>query len=228
MAKITPNFAGPCEEALRHHGRAERTINHCLGDAMTHIYFIRHAEPNYANHDDRSRELTQKGLRDREKVSEYLMARQIDAVLSSPYRRAYDTVKHFADAQSLPVEVVDAFRERRVDSVWIEDFNAFARKQWADFGYRLSDGECLREVQERNISALFDVLRRYEGKSVAIGSHGTALGTIINYFDPTFGYESFRIIQPIMPLIAHFTCDGEKIHSIEWIDPMHPEEVVRA
>ncbi len=30
---------------------------------MTHIYFIRHAEPNYKNHDDLNRELTEKGLR---------------------------------------------------------------------------------------------------------------------------------------------------------------------
>ena len=29
---------------------------------MTTVYFVRHAEPNYDNHDDMSRELSKKGL----------------------------------------------------------------------------------------------------------------------------------------------------------------------
>ena len=188
---------------------------------MTHVYFIRHAQPDYSNHDDRTRELTEQGLRDREKVLKFLKDVRIDAALSSPYRRAYDTVKPLADERGLAIEAIEDFRERRVDSVWIEDFNAFARAQWADFDYRLTDGECLREVQARNIAALNDVLSRYEGKSVAIGSHGTALGTIIHYFDPSFGYEDFRRIQPLMPLIVHFAFDGLNCLSIEIIDPLN-------
>ena len=30
---------------------------------MTNIYFVRHAQPNYENHDDLTRELTEKGMR---------------------------------------------------------------------------------------------------------------------------------------------------------------------
>lgn len=47
------------------------------------------------------------------------------------------------------IDIIEDFRERRVDSEWIEDFNAFCRKQWEDFSYKLSDGETLSEVQER-------------------------------------------------------------------------------
>lgn len=38
-----------------------------------------------------------KGLRDRTLVTEFLMDKQIDAVLSSPYKRAMDTVRDFAE-----------------------------------------------------------------------------------------------------------------------------------
>lgn len=187
---------------------------------MTNVYFVRHAEPNYENHDDRSRELTEKGLRDREAVTEYLMERDIHAVLSSPYKRAVDTVKHFADSRGMEIGLIEEFRERRVDSVWIEDFNAFAIRQWEDFEYRLTDGECLKEVQERNLSALHEVLRKYVGKNVAIGSHGTAISTIIHFFDPSFGYEGFRRIQKVMPLIVRFGFEGERCVSIERYDPL--------
>ncbi len=35
---------------------------------MTILYFIRHAEPNYENHDDFTRELTHKGLQSSKEI----------------------------------------------------------------------------------------------------------------------------------------------------------------
>lgn len=185
---------------------------------MTHIYFVRHAEPNYNNHDDITRELTEKGLRDRELVTAFLKDKCIDAVLSSPYKRAVDTVKHFADTYGLPVKTVADFRERKVDSVWIEDFDSFSRRQWADFSYKHYDGETLAEAQDRNIKALQSVLSEYEGASVAIGSHGTALCTILNYYLPQFGYEEFVRIKALMPWVVHFGFSGSECKLIEEYD----------
>lgn len=185
---------------------------------MTNVYFVRHAQPNYENHDDLTRELTEKGLRDRKLVTGFLRDKEIHAVLSSPFKRSVDTVKEFADEMGLPIVLVEDFRERRVDSGWIEDFTAFAKRQWADFSYKLSDGECLQEVQARNIAALNRVLKEYEGKNVAVGSHGTALGTIVNYFDPSFGYEDFDAIRGLMPWIVKFSFKGTECMEIEKID----------
>ena len=172
---------------------------------MTHIYFVRHAEPNYNNHDDLTRELSPKGMADRELVSEFLADKQVDIVLSSPYKRAVDTVAHFASLRDLPITTIRDFRERKVDSVWIDDFDTFTRNQWADFNYKLIDGETLAEVQKRNISALQEVIKQHKGKTVVIGSHGTALSTIINHFVPQFGIEEFSRIKSIMPWIVHFS-----------------------
>lgn len=189
------------------------------GEGMTKVYFVRHAQPNYENHDDRERELTEKGLRDREGVTAFLADKDIDVVISSPYRRAVDTVRDFADRYGFEIEMVEDFRERRIDSVWIEDFNAFARRQWADFDYRFSDGESLREVQERNIKALQDVLIRYAGKNIVVGSHGTALSTIIHYYDYSFGYDDFEKIKGKMPWIVQFTFDENgECRGIEYFD----------
>ena len=96
---------------------------------MTKVFFVRHAEPNYNNHDDLTRELTEKGLRDRELVTEFLADKEIDVVMSSPFKRAYDTVKHFADSRGENILVVDDFRERKIDNVWIPDFNFFCERQ---------------------------------------------------------------------------------------------------
>ena len=89
---------------------------------MTKVYFVRHAEPNYNNHNDFLRELTSKGMEDRKLVTKFLEDKHIDIVLSSPYKRAVDTVKDFADGYGIKIDIVNDFRERKVDSGWIEDF----------------------------------------------------------------------------------------------------------
>lgn len=177
---------------------------------MTHVFFVRHAKPNYDNHDDFSRELSPQGLADRALVTRFLADKQINAVLSSPYKRAVDTAKAFADAYGIPVQIIDAFRERKVSDVWVEDFTPFAKRQWADFSYRLPGGECLQEVQDRNIAALNAVLKQYAGKNIVIGSHGTALCTILHFYDPSFGYAEFDKIRHLMPWIVEFTFDADQ------------------
>ena len=185
---------------------------------MTTVYFVRHAEPNYNNHDDATRELSAKGLEDRKLVTEFLKDKEIDVVLSSPFKRAYDTVAPFAEGKGLEIQVVDDFRERRIDSCWIEDFKSFSKAQWADFTYKLSDGECLGEVQERNIFALNKVLDEFPNKSIVVGSHGTALSTIINYYDNTFGYDDFDRIRGLMPWIVKFSFEGKNCVEMEKIN----------
>ncbi len=180
---------------------------------MTTVYFIRHAQPNTGNHDDRSRELTSKGLKDREQITNYLQNTPVDAILSSPYKRAVDTVRHLADSRNLPVELVDAFRERKVADTWIEDFQSYARRQWEDFDYALPGGESLREVQARNIAALQNILATRQGQTLVIGGHGTAISTVIHHYHPSFGFSDFEAIQPLMPLIVKFTFDG--VHCVD-------------
>ena len=115
---------------------------------MTIVYFVRHAEPDYTNHNDMERPLTKKGKEDSKLVTKYLCDKNIDIVLSSPFVRAIETVKDFTDSFGLSIQIVEDFRERKVDNVWIEDFDKFSEMQWNDFDYKFSDGECLREVQK--------------------------------------------------------------------------------
>lgn len=185
---------------------------------MTSIYFVRHAEPNYSNHNDLTRELTEKGLRDRELVTAFLADKKVDVVLSSPYKRAVDTVGHFASTYGFSMTTIHDFRERKVDSGWIGDFEAFTCRQWEDFDYKLNGGESLSEAQKRNVSALREVITLHAGKTVVIGSHGTALSTIVHYYQPQFGLREFMRIKSLMPWVVHFAFSGDDCELIEEFD----------
>jgi 2,3-bisphosphoglycerate-dependent phosphoglycerate mutase len=168
--------------------------------------------------DDFSRPLTEKGRADCALVAEFLRHKNIDAVLSSPFLQARDTVAPFAAAAGLEIRTIDDFRERKVADEWILPFPEFTQKQWADFSYKMENGESLSEVQARNIAALEGVLREYAGKNIAVGTHGTALSTIIHYYDGTYGHEGFDAMKRIFPWVVKMEFNEDGCMGMEKID----------
>lgn len=69
-------------------------------------------------------------------------------------------------------------------------------------------------VRSRNIAALREILaandRTDRDVNIIIGTHATALSSILNHFDPNFGHDSFLRILNWMPYILEVVFDGEK------------------
>lgn len=181
---------------------------------MTTVFFVRHAEPNYNNHDDMSRELTEKGWSDRKRVTAFLQDKGVTRAFSSPFKRSVDTISDFTESAGLSIATDYDFRERKVGDSWLDDFASFAERQWSDFDYKLENGESLAEVQERNLRALYKILNSSNGETVVVGTHGTALSTLVNYFDQSFGHKDFLRIQEVMPWIVEMTFNGSEF--IQW------------
>lgn len=178
---------------------------------MTRLYFVRHAETDYSDRSDGFRQLSTEGAAACPAVTEFLSDKAIDAVVSSPYVRAVDTLRDFAESHNFRIRIIPELRERRVGKEWLEDFEEFCRRQWEDFDYSLEGGESLAQVQRRNISALKKILAEYRGKSVAIGTHGTSLCTVLSYYIPGFGYDDFARIRPLMPHIVRLDFEGQQL-----------------
>ena len=58
------------------------------------------------------------------------------------------------------------------------------------------------------MEALNDILNRHPDKNIVIGTHGTALSTILNFYDPSFGYDGFKRIHFSMPYIIRLDFNG--------------------
>lgn len=188
---------------------------------MTTVYFIRHAQSDSSVYDPMTRPLTPKGLNDRLLVTNFLRDKQIDAVLSSPFKRSVDTVADFAEKNGLSIETIDDFKEHEtvIDHYADERYFLFIQRYWSDMGYKIgNDDESLSEVQDRNISALNLILVRYRNQNIVIGTHGIALSTIINYYDRTFGYKDFYSIAKIKPWGVKMVFDNYDCICIEKID----------
>ena len=185
---------------------------------MTHVYFVRHAEPDFSVHDDATRPLTEKGEASSVKLVDHFVGVDIDVFVSSPYKRAVDTIKPLADDRNAQIQTMDDLRERKITDGWIEDFSAFTKKQWDDFDYKLEGGESLREVQSRNTKALSELLETYSEKTIVVGTHGTSLSTILHNYDGTFDLSAFEKIKNKMPWIVKMTFEKAKLARIDYIE----------
>ncbi|MBQ2799541.1 MAG: histidine phosphatase family protein [Ruminiclostridium sp.] len=184
---------------------------------MTTVYFIRHAQSDRFTQDDRTRPLTAEGLSDTVKITEALSDKGITHIISSPYKRTIQTVTNLSEKLGLSIETNEDLRERNAGKWHGENFKDFIKAQWEDFDYHILDGECLKDVQSRNIKALYHYLDKYSGETIAIATHGTALSTIINYYYNDFNYDSFMRIIDYMPYVVKIEFDDKKALSLEEI-----------
>ncbi|MDO5520802.1 MAG: histidine phosphatase family protein [bacterium] len=170
------------------------------------MYFVRHAEPVHGWADNRTRPLTKEGEKDAMKVMEVLHEVPFDYAISSPYRRSMDTIMECAVDHGLTIEIDERFRER--DKGIDGNVYGMFQKRWADFDFHEEGGESLAMVQKRNMDGLKRLLWSHNTETILFGTHGTALSTILNYYDPSFNCDSFLRMIDYMPYIIKMTFHG--------------------
>ncbi|MBP1573880.1 MAG: histidine phosphatase family protein [Oscillospiraceae bacterium] len=178
---------------------------------MTHIYFVRHAQPIPNYEINRTRPLSDEGRADCSKVCDCLKDIKLDYAVSSPFIRSVDTIKKCAEMHGLEIETNEDFRERTCGRIPTDKHFSLTEARWADFDFCEEGGENIRQVQERNMRSLKKLLTEHEGESILFGTHGTALSTILNYYDRSFGYNDFMAIVDMMPYIIRLDFDGDKL-----------------
>src|ERR1700722_10569910 len=146
-------------------------------DALT-VLLVRHAEPvapGTQGFDEFTRPLTAKGMRDAEQLREMRASTRIDAVYSSPYLRARQTIEPIAQARGLAIETVEDLRERLLSPVDLPNWRAHLKRSWNDFDYAPPGGETSREAQARVVRVLDMVAARHAGGTVILASHGNLI-----------------------------------------------------
>ncbi len=174
---------------------------------MTRVFFVRHAQPVFSWADDKTRPLTDEGIEDTQRVLDFFQMHPIDRIYCSPYTRSIQTIASTAEFFGKDILVDERLRER--ESGHGGNHHKMFQKRWKNKDYHEDGGESIRMVQTRNVAALMDILKSNEEKTVIIGTHGTALSSILNYFDPAFQCDSFLRIIDWMPYIIELDFNGQ-------------------
>ncbi|ADC51290.1 Phosphoglycerate mutase [Alkalihalophilus pseudofirmus OF4] len=181
---------------------------------MTTIYFVRHAHSTYST-DELGRPLSKQGMEDAKKVTNVLKGEKIDIVLSSPYKRAIQTINGIAEFTGQSIGMVDNFRERVLTTTPAEDFSHAIQRVWGDEAFSWPGGESNLDAQKRGISSLNEILDTYEGKHIVIGTHGNIMVLMMNYFDTSYDFSFWKTLD--MPDIFKLTFCKKELKTVDRI-----------
>ena len=148
---------------------------------------VRHAEavaPSDPRYEENDRPLTDAGRRDAERLAGELAAEAADAIYSSPYPRAVQTVEPFARRVGSEISLVDDLRERLLSPGALPDWREHLQRAWTDFGYALEGGESSAEAQRRVTEVLGMLQGRHIGSRIVVASHGNLIALALHSMMP--------------------------------------------
>ena len=151
------------------------------------LYLVRHAHADYSP--DETRSLSESGRKAAVRVADLLLDRDVSAIVSSPYRRAIETVQPLADCLGLPVQIDADLRERHLSTGTLDDFRGSVEASWRDFDLTYRGGESSAAAQARVSTAIRAIAETSGGRNVVIASHGNALALFLRTLDAQVDFE---------------------------------------
>ena len=204
----------------------------------TIIYLMRHAETvdenGIRNTSEDSQLINEKeilsveGEEQAKKLSNNKELQNIDVIWSSSYTRAKATAKYIANKNNLPFNLDNDLSERRLGN--LKELGEFmkdkatrdpSQEQLLDRTFKTSDGESAEQTRER-MNKFFDkILKEYEGKRIAVISHGGSIKFfLLNWCevnkDVKLVYKDI-VLDIISPCLLKMTFRENKLMNIEQI-----------
>ncbi len=132
-------------------------------------------------------DLNPKGRRQAERLGARLRLRTLDAVYSSPLRRALSTAQVLAEAHSVDIQIMEDLGEMHLGSwegMHVREVKAAFPELWRQWikdptGIRMPGGEQLEDVQVRAVAALDEVVRTNPGRRVALVTHQVVVRLLV-------------------------------------------------
>lgn len=160
---------------------------------MKKIYFIRHCSAE-GQHPDAP--LTNIGLSQAKDLTSFLQNtnENFSEIWSSPYLRAIDTIKPFADNLNMEIYIDDRLKERVLSEEPTEDWMHALEKSFDDPHFYLPGGESANILLERANAALHPIIDHSSSASYIVVSHGNILSHLFQQYNNEFGFDDWKML----------------------------------
>ena len=155
---------------------------------MKQIFLIRHCQ---AAGQEPEAPLTQEGIRQSNQLMDFLSDKNIDRIVSSPYKRAIDTIQPLSQAIGVPIIVDARLEERVLSSKHLENWMELLRATYENLDQIYEGGESSREAMNRGVAVIHEIMDRTDGNAVVV-THGALMSLILKHFDDSVGFEEWR------------------------------------
>lgn len=191
---------------------------------VTTVYLIRHAQAEgnekrlFQGHYDGA--VSEMGWRQLDQLAEYCRDLPLEAVYSSPLTRAVETAKAVNRYHGLPLQLREGLIEINGGDWEGKPWDCFPvdypeqNRNWEQFPwlFEAPNGETMRQVYDRVVKAVLEIVRENLGKTVAIVSHGCAIRNFL----------TFAKGLPVEGISQVGWCDNTAISKITFDAELHP------
>ncbi|ASN05566.1 histidine phosphatase family protein [Virgibacillus necropolis] len=177
---------------------------------MKKIFLVRHC---LAEGQHKDSPLTTVGMRQAVLLSRFFDKQNIvfDGVISSPYLRAIESIKPFAESKNLKIEVDDRLQERILSNEPVDDWMEVLEQSFNELDFKLPGGESANDAITRSNAIFESINQNNDMNNVIIVSHGNLLSLMLKSFDQTIGFDEWKNLNN--PDVYLIESNGDK-HSI--------------
>lgn len=194
---------------------------------MTRLYLVRHGETEWNKASKvqgrTDTELSEKGIRQAELLSERIAGEDIAAIYSSSLNRALRTAEIIAGRKDCRVEKSESYHEIRLgpwEGLTIHEIQEKYSEYYKAYRedpekFSLPGAETFLELIERTYGAIIKLVEKHKGSSILIVSHGTAIKAAM-----------IRILGIGLINYTKFRIDNASVSIIEFPDDTPQKPVV--
>lgn len=127
-------------------------------------------------------------------LSEFFIKQNIsiDKIISSPYLRAVESIKPFAEKVNKDIQIDQRLQERILSDEPIDDWLEVLEHSFNDHNFILPGGESANDTIERANEILAMVYSDAGITNTLIVSHGNLLALLFQQYDKRFGFKQWK------------------------------------
>ncbi|WP_280771601.1 histidine phosphatase family protein [Salipaludibacillus daqingensis] len=165
---------------------------------MKSIYVIRHCE---AEGQPPEAALTEKGFKQAIELATFFNNVKIERIISSPYKRAIQTIQPLAKQLNVEIEINSQLKERVLSADHLPDWFEKLRTTFEDFDLKFKGGESSQEAVIRIMEVIENVFNS-DFESTTIVTHGNLMSLLLNNYNQEFGFDEWsKLSNPDVYLI---------------------------
>ncbi|RCW64976.1 histidine phosphatase family protein [Saliterribacillus persicus] len=139
----------------------------------------------------------------------------IDRILSSPYLRAIETIRPFAQDHNIKIETDERLQERLLSEEPIDDWLEILEASFDDFDFKLPGGESSQDAFNRAEEIVSEIFEEPNHENIALVTHGNLLTLLLRYFQIDFGFKQWtRLTNPDVFIVQKI--GGEYVIEHKW------------
>ena len=177
-------------------------------------YLMRHCE---AEGQAADAPLTKKGMKQAELIADFFSTMHVDRIISSPFKRAVQSIVPFTEKAGITLETDERLTERVLSNENLLDWLEKLEASFEDMGLRYAGGETSLEAMTR-INEVLEEIDKSDAETSVIVTHGNLLSLALKYYDREFGFEGWRNLSNPDIFLLQIDCDQVVIQRV-WEPP---------